>query len=126
MRIAPNFRTITAFAAVAIAISATAFASLPQPRQRISAGTLTGRTPMVAIEDGFASLRASLGRRGTSIEPGAQACDDFKSAFLSPACSKSRPKHARRSHRVATFVMGRRNVSANDRASAGDTARKLD
>jgi hypothetical protein len=125
MRIARNFRTITAFAAVAIAISATAFASLPQHRERTSSVTPTKRPLMAAIKDGFSYLLASV-VPDTSTAPRAQACDDFKAAFLSPACAKARPKHARRSHRVATFVMGRRNVSANDRASDGATARKID
>ncbi len=119
MRVSRNCQAIMACVAVAIAVSATGFASLPTQSEQASPVASIERTPIAAIEDGFASL---ADYHALTREPRVQAsCNDFEFSFLNPTCSKTYIKHVRRRHSVATFVMGRRSASDD-----GETGKKLE
>jgi hypothetical protein len=89
-----------AYALIGIVVIATAAGSLT----RISAWALPiGLTqPAPALSDAAASIVAA------SPSPTEDFCQGFGAAFLNAACATPHRKFAgRRSHRVATFVIGR-------------------
>lgn len=126
MRFSRNCQAITACVAVATAMAATGFASLPQQSQRASRVASIERMPIAAIEDGFASMGTLADRHALTREPRQASCDNFEFSFLSSTCSKSHTKHVRRRHSVATFVIGRRDASRDIQPNDGEAGGKIE
>ena len=96
----PKIFTTMAYALVGLVVVATAVGSLT----RISAWALpigsTAPTPPSSVA--ISSVAAA------SLSPTEDFCTEFGSAFLNSACATPHKRFAiRRSHRVATFVIGR-------------------
>jgi hypothetical protein len=94
-----NLRAV-AYALIGIVVTAAAASSLT----RISAWALpiglTAPTPVAAVSE--TAISAAGGPRSEN------SCEEFGSAFLNSACLTRHKKFAgRRTHRVATFVIGR-------------------
>jgi hypothetical protein len=99
---AKNLKAV-ACALIGIVVIATAAASFT----RISAWALpmgsTAPTPVVAVNE--TGVAAASGPRAES------SCQEFGAAFLNSACATRHKRFAvRRTHRVATFVIGRSDV----------------
>jgi hypothetical protein len=89
-----------AYALIGIVVVATAVGSLT----RISAWAL----PIGSTQPAPASFAAISSIAAASPSPTADSCQEFGAAFLNSACATPHKRFAvRRSHRVATFVIGR-------------------
>ena len=97
----PKVLTTMAYALVGIVVVATAVGSLT----RISAWALPiGLTQPAPA----ASVAVSAVAAAASPSPTEDSCKEFGAAFLNSACATPHKKFAaRRTHRVATFVIGR-------------------
>jgi hypothetical protein len=92
---------------IGVVILAMTAGSLGRSSDTVSSIPSIERTPLSAIETGFAALRASsIDNTVTGLSQTQDHCIDFHYAFLNSRCAKAHVKRAALNHRVATPVVG--------------------
>jgi hypothetical protein len=110
-------KTIFACIAIALAFLGVAMGPFARAREGRSATTVIAETPRSVVETAFATMGASLVDNPVAQPQVQGQCADFPVSFLNPTCSKVYKRRAGRRHRVATFVVGRPNGSAESPAA---------
>jgi hypothetical protein len=116
-------KTIFACIAIALTFLGVAIGPLARAREGRSATTVVAETPRSVVEGAFATMGASLVDKPVAQPQVQGQCADFPVSFLNSTCSKAHKRHAGRRHRVATFVIGRPNTSAESPAARIEKAK---